>query len=695
MVSYGNRLIEEFMVNQKTLKSLALLKILLDQLDQDRNISSYLDIYIPMVVELFKKRKIKSFKRNEIDQLIRMFYEEYGLKIPFYPMLTIINRMINLGYLKAISIGQREPVQIIPNYEIIDQTEFDLSSKNFDTKFDLLIHDYITFANEKHDIQLSDEQAYNHILLVLNDHDLDIAFINREEISILPKQEEESKVNRNLFYDFIKTLFEDNSPKFELVNDIVFGHIIASTILFTKIKPINSIKRKTTFFLDTGILFGLFGLNGKQEQEVYSDFVHLLQDNDGTVKIFEHTYQEFINIVDSCVQWIDNPNFDASKASKALLYFRSEGYHYSDVELFIKKFPEKLISIGIETEDLPDPNMNIDFQMDEYEFQRNLIQLYLEKDPNFDEEEKEETINYDVKSISAIFKRRRGKVPRNIDDCNVLFVTRNSTLAYASKLHENNYPNHDNFYIPTAVTDVFLGTILWLSSPDNINLEDFTKKQLISHCYAAMNPTKRTFTLFLNKVNELKQDGSLSEDDIIYLETSSEARRLLQEKTLGDATKITSKTPIEILNEVQLDAERKAKDEFTPILNNLESKNKELSETVEQKQKEIVEKEQQYNDIYNALKKEVTNKINRRVRFVIVIFFIAFVLLQIVNENLIPLKVNDGLTAIIKWILLLISILGIVFDLNIVKLKNKRVYKIVTKELSKIVKPLPNINKSE
>ena len=668
------------MDNRKTVKSLALLKVMLDR---NENLKSYMDLFIPMVIELMKKRKIKNFGRNEISNVIQCFYNEYGLKIPYHPMVTIINRMIQEDYLKTTSVRQHEPIQFTPNYDKIDQTEYDISSKKFDAEFDIVVQEYVKFANKKHSIRLTEDQAYDHIILVLKDHDLDIAFMNQEGTSILPSQEDGSNLSKNLFYDFVRTLFEEKSQNLELVNEIVFGYIIASALLFTEIKPVKTIKRKTTYYLDTGILFGLLGINSNYEQEVFSDFIYLLQEKGGVVKIFEHTYQEFINIIDSCVEWIDNPNYDPNKASRALLFFKSEGYHRSDIELFIKQLPEKIKSFGIEIEDIPDPNINTNFQMDEEEFQRKLIDLYRENNPNFDEEEKEGTINYDVKSVSAVFKQRGGKVARNIEECKFLFVTTNSTLAFASKLHENNYPLHDTFYIPTTVTDVFLGTILWLSSPNYLNLEDFSKKHLISHCYAALNPTKQQFTLFLNEVNKLKQDGSLTEDDITYLETSPEARRLLQEKTLGDAMKITSKTPIEILQEIQSEAERKAKEKFTPIQTELEKRNKELIEELRQNKEEIDKKEKQYIELSNKLKEEVKKEVNTFSIILIVFFIIIFVFLQIIDENLITININNNIKIAIKWISLFISIVGIVFDINIKQCKNKKVNEIVAKKLLK------------
>jgi len=659
-------------------------------LDQNGHFKSVLDLFVPMISSLFRKRKIGSISQSETQKVIDWFYEEYGLRIPVHPMISILNRMQDLGILKTTK-GYFYYVSNQNSFQV-DQTEFELSSTKFDLEFEEIIRDYQEFALTKHGKTLTKEEAYNHILLILDDHDLDLAFVNQNPSSAFSDSINQSVINKNLFYDFIKNIFEEKSPKFDVIHDVVFGHIIASAMFYTNIRPlsIKDSKTETHYYLDTGILFGLFGLNGEYELSGYQEFIQLLIDSGGKVKLFEHTYQEFVNIIESCGEWIDSPSFTETKASRALRTFRDLGYHRSDIDLFIKRLPEKIDSLEISIEEIPNPNVDKRFQIDEQEFQDQLISIYQQKNPYFNVEEKEDTIEYDVKSVSAVFKQRRGRVPRNLSECKVVFVTRNPTLAYASKLHENTYPHHDSFYIPTVVTDVFLGTILWLSSPIDVKFQDYSKKHLIANIYAALNPTKQHFNLFLNEVNKLKIDGSLTEDEVIFLRTSSLARELLQESTLGDPNKITPKTPSEILDQIRNEERLKAQQEFDQKERFLKNENEALREKLLQQEEEnrkkendILEKDQNNQNLMDKLEKEIKQKINRWAWSILglIIFIITFLFL--VSEKLIPLEIDPQIVLFAQVITIGIGIISLVFNINLRDMKDNLVNRLVNKKIAK------------
>ena len=69
---------------KNTIKTLALLKA---TFNYHPNIQDYLDIFIPLLVTLIKNKKIKDFK--DIEYICNEFSYEYGLFIPFHPMLAL------------------------------------------------------------------------------------------------------------------------------------------------------------------------------------------------------------------------------------------------------------------------------------------------------------------------------------------------------------------------------------------------------------------------------------------------------------------------------------------------------------------------------------------------------------------------------------------------------------------------------
>ena len=471
---------------------------------------------------------------KNIEVICSEFQKIYGLIIPYHPMLAIVNKAIASGYAVEASKGV-----FVPVFDKFNSEDFNELNAKYDKELQKLLTKYIAFALDKHGFELSEDEAYKHFMLLLEDHDLEIVFINDEGSSILPLIDK-SIIDVNLAYDFVRTIYEQDLSDFQMIADIAFGHIIASSLLFYREMPKATNKMKANYYLDTGILFGLSGLDGDYEKSVYEEFIKLIKDNQGNIFIFNHTYDEFVNIIDACKIWVDNPGYDPYKASRALIYFKSLGYHNTDIDLFISKIPKILKEFGIEKTAPPDPNIDNHHQLSEADFQKALIEIYKSNNPYFDEEQKEGTIYLDVRSVSAIYKERKGCCPRTIEEADFLFVTRNSTLAYASKLFEKGIITVDHFYIPTTVTDVFLGTILWLSLPLKVDLQDISKRRLISQCYAALQPTKQIKKLFLAEVQKIESDKLLSDDEIILLKTSNVAQELLQEKTLGDPNKVTT-----------------------------------------------------------------------------------------------------------------------------------------------------------
>ncbi len=669
---------------KNVIKSLALLKV---TLDHHPNIHDYLDIFVPFLTSLIKKRNITDLR--DIGKICNAFEEEYGLKIPYHPMLSLVNKAISKGYGTEVSKGI-----FVPVLDKINTDEFSQLSFEHERNFKILFSKYIEFCSSKHQISLSEEEVSNHFLLLLKEHDIDIMFAHDEGETILP-QVTESTTGINLAYDFLRTIYEKDRTTFQIFADIAFGHIIASSILFNYKNSTNPPKAAVNFFIDTGILFGLSGINGEYEKSVYEELLRLLKANGGKILVFAHTVEEFLNIIEGCKYWIDNPNYDPYKANRALICFKSWGYHVSDIDLFISRFPKLLTTYGIEQVNRPDPNIDNNYQLSEIEFQNTLVEIYRKSDPYFDEEEKESTIYLDVQSVSSIYKLRKGRHPRTIEECGVLFITRNSSLAYASKLFEKRIDPVERFYIPTTVTDVFIGTILWLRSPISTDIQSIFNKRLIANCYAALQPTKQIRKLFLAEVEKVEKEKLLSADEITLLRTSNVAMELLQETTLGDRSKITSQTPIEIMDEIRAREKKMAREELESAKKIFEEKERLTSSSLAEKDQEIKRKQQEIDDRNAALKKaneerkalvlSITKKVQNRANiitwFVFGIFVVIVVVIQLIDSDVIKLQVNSPILIGGKIFFIIISLLNLLANFNFLKIKQRYFAFIVKKEL--------------
>jgi hypothetical protein len=309
------------------------------------------------------------------------------------------------------------------------------------------------------------------------------------------------------------------------VLDISIGHIIAGTILYRDIDKFQGNLADCAYYLDIGILFSVMGINGDDKQAAYKHFLRLLSKNKAKLFVFRHTYDEFMGILEGCRQWVQNPYFDPLKASRAASFFVGSGYTASDVEVFFLSMQLKLDELGIEVVGAPAPMDRTESQIDENRLTELIVDTYRSKDPYFDETEKDLTIQKDVKSIAAVHKLRKSNRPIRLSDAKHIFVTTNSSLACASRAYELETSEEQCFFIPVALTDVFVGTLIWLQSPTQV--AEVSEKRLIANCYAALQPTRLMIRKVTEAADQLRLKGEIIDDQVILLKQSGAARNLV------------------------------------------------------------------------------------------------------------------------------------------------------------------------
>lgn len=276
-----------------------------------------------------------------------------------------------------------------------------------------------------------------------------------------------------------------------------------------------------------------------------------------------------------------------------------------------------------------------DHQISEAELTSVIIGLYKKNSPNYDETEKELTIYKDVKSISAIYKLREGNKPTKLHEAGHIFITTNSSLARASRLYEIQSSEEKYFFIPAALTDVFVGT-LWIQSPSKI--DEINKKRLIASCFAATEPTKAMIKKLTETADRLKVEGTITGEDVVLLKQSRVARNLLQEETLGDPNRFTDKTVIEILDEIRADIQKSAAEKFNQDRNAFKKQETELLNTIEIQRQHTQTVEQKHADTQaelSALESDIDKFVDRVVSIpsgVILVFLIAWVIAVAIFE---------------------------------------------------------------
>lgn len=581
----------------KVIPSLAFIKV---NWDQER--TDYIRSFIPFFASLCCKKKYRSILTNpdKLSEITDDFKNEFGLIISYPALISIIREAKKLGLLEKKESYQYIPTEKIHTYNIDDKI------RKFNRKYEKILDSFITYATESYNKKISLNDAERILIAFLKKYDLEIIFISYGKASLPSVKVEET--NMFLFNKYVEAIEKKEPELFQYLVDIAVGHSLSNIINYGE--DFDKVSKPSldgnNLYLDTPFILRLVGAEGEILKKSYSNLVDDLNKEGVNLYLFPHTYDEIDGILQSCLSLIDSPAYDPSKASSVLRYFKELGYKESDVQLFINKVGDTFDKYNIKIKEGPDPNVQIEYQIDEEELEETIIEIYDYTET--EASEKEHTILKDVQSISFIYKLRAGKKPYNIKQAKNIFVTTNSRLAYASKRFEQQI-NGNGFYIPVTVTDVFIGTIIWIRKPEKM-VED-SKRRLLARVYGALNPSDELLRKYINEIDKLKENKDLSEEDYILLRDSQVAKKMLAEETLGDSEKFTLTTPNEVLAKIkeklERDAERKLlkeKEEHEKTRKKLEAEKNRIQE--EEKNKLHKEREK-----HKKLRKELENEKNK------------------------------------------------------------------------------------
>lgn len=631
----------------KTIKSIALLKVI-----YEKN-SDYIDLFIPFIAALISK---KDYKKIEVESICADFQQEYGLIIPYHPMQTLIKRAKKKELLKIIE------GEYIPNKKTIEK--YDISSKTFEKtiEIDSLIKSFINYANSTFSKVLTFEEAEKIFISYLKENDKDI-LIAAQDISLLPDVDS-SKEKKYIINRFVKYVFENNYSDYKLITQIISGYILANCIFYDEPTNYKGKLKGVKIYLDTRVILRLVGLEGEFREQSYSDFLNLLKEKGAIISIFEHTKDEVKGIIEDCVNWINNLSYKPALASPVLRHFVENNFDKDSVRLFISKIDSFLIFNEIEAEPVPSAQDLIEYQIDEAQLFEIIKHLYCISNNFYEDPSKDEVIYKDVKSISAIYKIRKGKKPNYIKDSVAIFLTTNNSLAKAN--YKFNIANNINGYsIKECLTDVFLGTSMWSDNP--VKFSEFQEKKIIANCIASLAPDELLIKKYTKSLEKLEKDKRITSNELYFLKTHKLVNNTLSEKAFNDENNFYDKLPEEILDEIKnaIKAESnieldKEKHKHSLTQDELNEKEDILKNTKIEKN-DLISQNIQYDIKISAFAQSVS-KYTIKILFGVVIPLVIFGFALTVFPDIISNKV---LRYILIALALVLSVLGSLYGFSI------------------------------
>ncbi len=639
----------------RAIASLAVVKVAMDKYGRD-----YIENFIPFIATLIHEKKYPCINLADIHPFIEDFRNYFGLNIPFHPMLTILERGRKRG------LFTREHNLLHPIMDNILKHDFSDTVLMEEAKSRKIITAFVKFCDER-TIVVSETEAQNTLNDFLQNSCLDVLFSTQCD-TVLPSKETTKKL-RYLMNSFFNRISTSEPELFSYIVEISLGHILASTILYDNEFPnFSGHLKKVGIYLDTKFIFRLFGLEGEKFKSVYKELTNSILEQGASLSIFKHTEDEINEILQNCVDWWGNPDFDSSKSSKVCRYFIDSGKTKSDIILEISRFKDSLKDNQISITEVP--NFIDKINIDESKLEERILDYYTnsQNNHNFTEYRPQQNkgVIRDVESISAIYRLRKGNLPRNIKDSGYIFLTLNRSLSYVSMVFEKE--EFPSTHIPLCLTDGFIGTVVWMQSPKKwLNI---SRDRLSAICAASLEPDNFFLKRIVEEAKKLKESGKINEDEYIFLSRDIHIQKTLMETVNGDPEAVTETSLEETINNVRANATNPYKKEIEIV----KKENRDLLDKNNKHENYI----KQLDEKFEGMKLQIIKYLNYLLTPIFVAIFLFIVFLNIYSPNLLK-DTSISWKIFLYGVMLVIAFGNLWLGLGLNGLKGKFINKISEK----------------
>ena len=326
-------------VVHRSLVSLAVATALWDQRKQD-----YIDAFVPFVATLLETRDISRFEKDDIPLICEQFEDEFGLALPYFPMLYILNRCVRRRLLARLDHGFTVSATIAHDLSVSQKRDSYIGKER------ALLQGFIRYAQTTYQETIEPDTAESAMLDFLRRFDIEILISRDGTASALPERPKGHK-NRTVVYMFSRFVidaYETNPADFRTLCDMALGNMIMSAILHDGYNYRSDTVRNLNVYIDTPIILRLLGTSGKEQAATFVQLVSEMRERGAKLWIFEHTRQESLQILEGALYWVGRADFDPCLASRTALHFRQQGFSNSRIEMFILRFDDMLNAYGIE-----------------------------------------------------------------------------------------------------------------------------------------------------------------------------------------------------------------------------------------------------------------------------------------------------------------------------------------------------------
>ena len=404
-------------------------------------------------------------------------------------------------------------------------------SETFQRKTAELVNKLRRFADEGWEISWTEEKTEQYLLSYVTRLSTPVLQASRFGSETPDFDEQEEHVDY-IISAFVKRCLEKDEQGFKYLEDIAKGCMMANVVYYEDPGLAAEKFDGVTFYLDTPFLLDAVGVNGNDFQKARTELIDLLLEAGAELRVFSATLDESRRVIDAVAQ---KPESERQRRIPTANSPIQSLLSSSDLKMLSEKFADKLRGMRIRIEEKPDFERWL--SLDEGDLENRLIKAgYNENKPD--------TIRHDVEALMAIHRLRKGRTPGRLENCTAAFVTKNSALCRVGTEFFADQVGPAARDAPPCVLNDNLATRVWLKMPNEA--PDLPRKQLLAHSYAALLPDDDLLEKYLRKIEEMKEEGQVDEEDYIYLRSLKDMGRIVADVTLNDEMALTEPSVEEI-----------------------------------------------------------------------------------------------------------------------------------------------------
>lgn len=341
-----------------------------------------------------------------------------------------------------------------------------------------------------------------------------------------------------LISTFVAELSSSDQVAFGYVENAAKGAILASVVTLDTSSLQQSLTGLTVL-LDTPVMIDLMGWHGEAAEVATNQLIAIIHALGAKVAAFDHSLRELDGVLANAESSL-RPGKRARKIIPRIdSYFIAGGYSPADILTLRNKLEAGLEDHGVRIMEKPDGYMR-------YGLDEEALGTLLDKAIGY---KSIGTRNYDIDSLSAVHRLRKGASSSQLERLTAVFVTSNVDLARASQ----EFSKQERGW-PLAMTDFALAAMLWVRRPDAA--DSLPRQQLVATAYAGMQPDQHLWGAYLDEVDRLVASGTVSDDDAVIFLSGPEPKRALMEVTLGEENDLNAESLQEVLARVREEYQR-------------------------------------------------------------------------------------------------------------------------------------------